>query len=81
MSSLRNSQDRQCLCKYYEETLSKVKEENNRYVEKMKYKHECELSEYRSNYDSLKLKIALDINEKTLSHIKERHAAYFNSYC
>lgn len=69
------------MCKYYEETLNKVKEENNRYVEKMKYKHECEISEYRANYDSLKLKIALDINEKTLGHIKERHNAYYNSYC
>jgi hypothetical protein len=32
----RAYQERQCMCKYYEETLAKVKEENARYVDRMK---------------------------------------------
>lgn len=61
------------MCKYYEETLAKVKEENARYVERLKANYENDLEEYRMRYEDLKVKIALDINEKTLLFIKERH--------
>ena len=34
--AFRAFQERQCMCKYYEETLAKVKEDNARYVERLK---------------------------------------------
>jgi hypothetical protein len=70
---MRNMSDRQCLCRYYEETLSKVKEENARYTERMKQSYQRDLEEYRGRYEEIKMKIALEINEKILVHIKERH--------
>ena len=36
LNSFRALQERQCLCKYYEETLNKVKDENQRYIDKLK---------------------------------------------
>ena len=32
-------------------------------------------------YEDLKVKIALDINEKTLLFIKERHGQYYETFC
>ena len=81
LQAVKNMQERQCLCKYYEETLAKVKEENGRFIERLKANYQKDLEEYRGRYDDLKLKVALDINEKTLHFIKERHAQYFESYC
>lgn len=57
--------------------MAKVKDENHRYIDSLKRKYDAELSEYRSSNEQVKLKIALDINEKTLSFIKERHNAYY----
>jgi hypothetical protein len=69
------------MCKYYEETLAKVKEENARYVERLKGNYQSDLDEYRVRYEDLKVKIALEINEKTLLFIKERHGQYYETFC
>jgi hypothetical protein len=81
LQSVKKMQERQCMCKYYEETLAKVKEDNARFIERLKTNYQKDLEEYRGRYDDLKLKVALDINEKTLHFIKERHAQYFETYC
>ena len=77
----RAYQERQCMCKYYEETLAKVKEENGRYVERIKANYQSDMEEYRMRYEDLKVRVALDINEKTLLHIKERHGQYYETFC
>ncbi len=69
------------MCKYYEETLAHIKEENFKFVEKLKANYQKELDEYRGRYEDLKIKIALDINEKTLHFIKERHGPYYETFC
>jgi len=79
----RSSQEgpkQQCLCKYYEETLEKVKEDNAKFVEKVKATYMKELEDSRGRYEDIKLRVALDINEKTLHFIKERHGPYYESF-
>jgi len=61
------------MCKYYEETLARTKEENIRFIDKLKANYQKDLDEYRGRYEDLKIKIALDINDKTLHFIKDRH--------
>ena len=39
------------------------------------------MDEYRMRYEDLKMKVALDINEKTLLFIKERHGQYYETFC
>jgi hypothetical protein len=80
-AQFRAMQERQCMCKYYEETLAKTKEENIRFLDKLKANYQKDLDEYRGRYDDLKIKIALDINDKTLHFIKDRHGQYFESFC
>lgn len=80
---MRSSQDgprQQCLCKYYEETLEKVKEDNAKFIEKVKATYMKELEDSRGRYEDIKIKVALDINEKTLHFIKERHGPYYESF-
>lgn len=81
LSSFRAMQERQCMCKYYEETLAHTKEENQKFIERLKANYQKDLDEYRGRYEDLKIKIALDINEKTLHFIKERHGPYFEAFC
>jgi hypothetical protein len=81
LSAFRAYQERQCLCKYYEETLQKVKEDNARYVERLKSNYAKDLEDSRLRYEDIKVKIALEINEKTLLYIKERHGQYYEMFC
>ena len=77
---MRAQQEKKCLCKYYEETLEKVKEDNVKFVEKVKSTYQKELEDCRGRYEDIKVKVALDNNEKTLHFIKERHGPYYESY-
>lgn len=72
-NNMRTYQERQCLCKYYEETIGKMKDENTKYIDKLKSTYQRDIEEYKGRYEDIKLKLALDINEKTLEYIKERH--------
>ena len=50
-----------------------MKEDHSRYIEKMKTTYQQDIEEYRGRYEELRVKIAIDINEKTLHFIKERY--------
>ncbi len=58
-----------------------MKEDNARYVERLKSNYAKDLEESRLRCEDLKVKIALDINEKTLLFIKERHGQYYEMFC
>jgi hypothetical protein len=69
------------MCKYYEEQLAKNKEESQRFIDRLKANYQKDLDEYRARYEDLKIKIALDINDKTLHFIKDRHGQYYETFC
>ncbi len=71
---------------YYEETIDKLKDENIRYIDKLKQKYETEIYEIRAKNSSINLesyrdKIFTDLQQRVLTFVQERHNAYLNSYC
>jgi hypothetical protein len=46
----------------------------------MKHTYQRELDEFRGRYEEIKVKIALDINAKTLHLIRERYLQYLESF-
>ena len=39
----------ECMCKFYEENISQLRDEHNKYVTKLKQKYENEIYEIRTN--------------------------------
>jgi len=57
LHAVRSSQEgpkQQCLCKYYEETLEKVKEDNAKFIEKVKATYMKDLEDSRGRYEDIK---------------------------
>ena len=57
-----------------------MKEDNARYIDKLKATYQKDIEDYRGRYEEIKVKIALDINESTLTYVKERYQAYLDSF-
>lgn len=74
------------MCKYYEETLDKIKEDHVKYVDRLKKQYETEIYEIRAKNSSLNLdayrdKIFNDLHQRVLTFVQERYSAYLTSYC
>ena len=75
LQNVKQQVERTCLCKYYEDTLNQVKDEHQKYVDKLKQKYETGIYELRikqnasMNLDLFREKIFTDITERVLSFI------------
>jgi len=74
------------MCKYYEETLDKVKDDHLKYVDRLKKQYETEIYEIRAKNSSINLeayrdKIFTDLHTRVITFVQERYGAYLNSYC
>eukprot|EP00347_Sterkiella_histriomuscorum_P014266 403361539 len=78
----------ECMCKFYEENISQLRDEHNKYVTKLKQKYENEIYEIRTNLknsgqslDQFRNQIFTDMKTRIFNFVQEKNQNYINAYC
>ncbi|CDW82540.1 UNKNOWN [Stylonychia lemnae] len=88
VQSIRNQVVRQCMCKYYEGNMEKLKDEHQKHINKLKQKYENEIFEIRTNGKNQSMNVELfrdkiftDLRMRVFAYVQEKNQNYINAFC